>query len=99
YLKSILQSTAGEPFSESNIAADRDSILSYYYNNGYPDASFDWTQAPASKEYRIDLTYSIHTGKRQFVRNVLVRGLGTTRPSLIDSRITLRPGDPISQNK
>ena len=36
----------GEPFSEANIAADRDTILSYYYNNGYPDATFDWTQTP-----------------------------------------------------
>jgi outer membrane protein insertion porin family len=99
YLPSILQSTAGEPFSESNIAADRDSILSYYYNNGYPDATFDWAQTPGSTEYRLNLTYTVRIGKRQFVRNVLVRGLETTRPSLIDHRITLRPGDPISQNK
>ncbi len=99
YLNSVLQSTAGQPFSESNIASDRESILSYYFNNGYPDASFDWTQARGSSEYQVNLTYTIHTGKRRFVRNVLVRGLETTRPSLVDSRITLRPGDPISQNK
>ena len=43
YLHSVLQSTEGEPFSEANVAADRDSILSYYYNNGYPDAAFDWS--------------------------------------------------------
>ncbi len=99
YLKSVLQSTAGQPFSESNVASDRESILSYYFNNGYPDASFEWTESPGSQNYRVDLTYTIRTGKRQFVRNVLVRGLETTRPSLVDRRITLRPGDPISQNK
>jgi outer membrane protein assembly complex protein YaeT len=99
YLKSVLQSGDGQPFSEANIATDRDLILSYYYNNGYPDASFDWTQAPGSKDYRVKLTYTVKTGKQQYVRNVLVRGLETTRPSLVDSRITLRPGDPISQNK
>ena len=99
YLLSVLQSTAGQPFSEANIASDRDILLSYYYNNGYPDASFDWTETPASAANRMDLTYTVHPGSRRFVRNVLVRGLETTRPSLVDSRVTLRPGDPISQNK
>jgi outer membrane protein assembly complex protein YaeT len=99
YLRSVLQSTAGQPFSEANIVADRDILLSYYYNNGYPDASFDWTQTPGSAANRVDLTYTVRTGSRRFVRNVLVRGLETTRPSLVDRRVTLRPGDPISQNK
>jgi outer membrane protein assembly complex protein YaeT len=99
YLRTILQSTANQPFSESNIGADRDSILSYYYNNGYPDASFDWTQSPGSSQSRVNLTYQVHTGNRRYVRDVLVRGLRTTRPSLVDKRIPLRPGDPISQSK
>ena len=38
YLREIVQSAAGQPFSEANIAADRDAILSYFFNNGYPDA-------------------------------------------------------------
>jgi outer membrane protein assembly complex protein YaeT len=99
YLRSILQSTAGEPFSEANVAADRDSILSYYYNNGYPDAAFDWTQSPGPAEHRVDVHYVVTTGKREYVRAVLVRGLETTRESLVDSRIQLKAGDPISQNR
>ena len=98
YLRSMVQSVQGEPFSETNIAADRDSILSYYYNNGYPDASFDWSQTPAGPPQHVNLTYTIHTGKREYVRNVIVRGLSTTRPSLVASRILLKPGDPISEN-
>ena len=96
---SVLQSTAGEPFSEANVAADRDSILSYYYNNGYPDAAFDWSQTPGPSDYRVDLTYAITPGKRVYVRSVIVRGLRTTRPSLVDKRISLAPGDPMSQNQ
>ena len=49
YLRSVLQSTAGEPFSEANVAADRETILSYYYNNGYPDATFDWSRRRAAE--------------------------------------------------
>ncbi|HML15589.1 MAG TPA: POTRA domain-containing protein [Bryobacteraceae bacterium] len=97
YLRSVLQSTAGEPFSEANVAADRESILSYYYNNGYPNAAFDWNESPAASEHRVNLQYVITTGKRQYVRSVLVRGLETTRASLVDSRIFLKGGDPISQ--
>ncbi len=98
YLNSVLQSIGGEPFSEANIAADRDSILSYYYNNGYADAAFDWSQTPGAEPYRVNLRYIIHTGKREYARAVLVRGLRTTRPSVVNRRIHLKPGDPISQS-
>ena len=59
YLRSALQSIEGEPFSEANVAADRESILSYYYNNGYPDATFDWSQSPGPAEHRVNLRYTI----------------------------------------
>ncbi len=97
YLRTTLQSDTGEPFSEANIAADRDTILSYYYNNGYPDAAFDWTQTPGERANRVNLKYTVAPGKRVYVRSVLLRGLETTRPSLVDERIGVKPGDPLSQ--
>jgi len=100
HLQPLLESTAGQPFSETNVATDRESILSYYYNNGYPDANFDWTQSPAEDEpNHVNLKYTVQPGKRQFVRGILVRGLEHTNPALVDSRITLSPGDPISQSR
>jgi outer membrane protein insertion porin family len=97
YIGSKLQSGADEPFSETNIAADRDMILSYYYNNGYPDATFDWTQTPGSGANRVNLKYTLRPGKRVYVRSVLLRGLQTTRESLVTDRIIPKPGDPLSQ--
>jgi outer membrane protein insertion porin family len=99
YLRSLLQSTEGQPFSEANVAADRDNILGYYYNNGYPDASFEWTQAEGPNPHSADLHYTVQTGKREYARSVLVRGLETTRPSIVNNRISLKPGDPISQRR
>jgi outer membrane protein assembly complex protein YaeT len=99
YLHMVLQSSEGEPFSEANIAADRNSILNYYYNNGYPAAAFDWEQNPGPAPNRVDLRYMIRPGTREYTRAVLVRGLETTRPSLVNSRILLQPGDPISQSQ
>ena len=73
--------------------------MSYYYNNGYPDAAFDWTQSAGPADHRVNLQYVITTGKRVYVRSIMVRGLETTRPSLVDSRISLEAGDPIDQSK
>src|SRR3984957_2962938 len=97
YLASRLQSGADEPYSAANIAADRDFILSYYYNNGYPDATIDWTQTPGEGANRVNLKYTLHAGKRVYVRSVLLRGLKTTRETLVDNRIGPKPGDPVSQ--
>ena len=98
-LRPLLQSLEGQPFSEANLAADRDTILSYYFNLGYPDAAFDWTQTPSAEARRIGLRYSIRPGEHQFVRNILVHGLDTTRLSLVQGRIALKPGEPISQSE
>jgi outer membrane protein assembly complex protein YaeT len=98
YLRTIIRSTAGQAYSQANIAADRDAILGFYFNNGYPDAAFDWTETPQAGN-RIDLHYMIRPGKRQFIRDVLVRGLQTTDPSLVTKRIPLGPGDALSQSQ
>jgi len=98
-LKPDLQSTEGQAFSESNVAADRDTILNYYFNNGYPNAAFDWSQAPAAEPHRVNLKYKVQSGERQYVRGVLVRGLSTTSPGLVGSRFILHAGEPISQRK
>ncbi|MEO8098823.1 MAG: outer membrane protein assembly factor BamA [Acidobacteriota bacterium] len=99
YLRSILRSTEGQPFSEANIAADRDTILAYFYNNGYPDAGFNWTQSDGADEGTVDVAYSLQTGAQQYIRGVLVRGLETTDPALVLDRIRLRDGDALSQSQ
>ena len=99
HLREIIQSAEGQAFSEANIAADRDAILGYFFDNGYSDATFDWSQTPSGAANRANLHYTIRLGERQYVRNVLVRGLETTRPHVVLSRILIRPGDPISQGR
>ena len=99
YLRSIVRSTEGQPYSAANVASDRDAVLGYYYNNGYPDAQFDSSQDPAPVPNRVNLRYKVVPGERQFVRGTLVRGLETTKASLVASRISVAPGDPISQSR
>jgi outer membrane protein assembly complex protein YaeT len=99
YLRSILRSNEGQPYSEANVAADRDSVLGYYFNNGYPDAQFESSQGPGPAPNRVNLRYRVVPGERQYVRGTLVRGLEHTKPSLVANRISLAPGDPISQSR
>jgi outer membrane protein insertion porin family len=96
-LRPLLHSTAGEPYSEAGIGADRDSILNYYFNNGYLSATFDWTQSPGPSATQVDLHFVVRPGKQEFVRNIFVRGLQHTQASLMINRITLEPDGPLSQ--
>jgi len=94
---SLLSSIANQPFSEFNVAVDRDAILAQYYQDGFPNATFAWSSRPAAAN-RVDLRYTIREGGREFVRQVLFNpgGLSHTRPSLVYRNLRLNPGDPLS---
>jgi outer membrane protein assembly complex protein YaeT len=96
---SLLSSSPGQPFSELNVAIDRDSILTKYFSDGFPNAAFEWSSSPAADPNRVDLRFVIREGERRFVRQVLTSGLDTTQPQLVNRNILLSPGDPLSQPK
>jgi outer membrane protein insertion porin family len=95
-LLSQLSSVEGQPFSEYNVAIDRDGILQQYSTRGFPNATFEWSSKPAPQAHQIDLTYVIREGQQEFVRDILISGLSRTRRSLVDSKMLLKPGDPLS---
>jgi outer membrane protein assembly complex protein YaeT len=95
-LLSQLSSVEGQPFSEYNVAVDRDTILQQYAARGFPNATFEWSSKPASDAHQTDLTYAIHEGQQEFVREILISGLQNTRRSLVDSKMLLKAGDPLS---
>jgi len=39
-LSRVIGSTAGQPFSDLNVASDRDNVLALYYDQGFPNAQF-----------------------------------------------------------
>lgn len=98
-IRGILQSGPGQPFSELNIAADRDNILAYYYDRGYPEAAFEYAYRPAVEPARMELRYRISEGPRRLVREVLLDGLEATRPQLVHKRLGINPGDPLSMSQ
>ena len=93
-----INTAEGQPFSEYYIAEDRDNILNYYFNRGFPEATFEATANPMpGQSNRMDVTFTIHEGKQSFVDRVLTSGRGHTRPYIIDRELQVAPGDPLSQ--
>lgn len=94
-LQPRLGSIEGEPYSDVSIAMDRALILTFYHARGYPKAVFTPYAAPAGKD-QVNLTYTIQTGEQEFIRDVVITGLKTTRPKLVEHNLEVKPGDPVS---
>ena len=95
-LAARLASSAGQPFAEANLASDRNEVLTYYYARGYPSATFRGVWLPSGAPHHVNVVYTLAPGDRQYVRKVMTSGLHHTREALVDKRITLHPGDPLS---
>ena len=49
-LLGVVASTPGQPYSEFNVATDRDNILAMYFNDGFPEARFTATAEKVNGE-------------------------------------------------
>jgi len=47
-LLGAIASTSGQPYSDFNVTTDRDNILALYFNEGFPEASFNATAESVS---------------------------------------------------
>lgn len=97
-LRDLVATIEGQPFSEVNVAQDRDSILNHYFNRGFPDVQMQATYEPSKDDpNKMDVTYSIKEGQRVFVDDVLVAGLENTRSYVVNRELQSKPKDPLSQ--
>jgi outer membrane protein assembly complex protein YaeT len=93
-----LNTAAGQPYSEQNLATDRESILNYYFNHGFPNATLDITANPSpALANHEDITYTIQEGEQFFVNRVLVGGLDHTRDYVVQREVQVTAGQPLSQ--
>ena len=96
-LRPLLTTIEGQPYAEINVAQDRDSVLNYYFNHGFPDATFTWSTKPAGNGTRQLVNYTIEEGPQVFVDRVLASGLHYTRPGVVTRQYRIAPGEPLSQ--
>jgi outer membrane protein assembly complex protein YaeT len=97
-LQNLLANVPGQPFSETNMASDRDALVNFYFNRGFPEVSVTYAAQPVSGEpNRMVVSYTIHEGQRVYVNQVLVSGLQYTRPFVVDRQIVTHHSDALSQ--
>ena len=88
----------GQAFGYSKIGEDREILLNYYFNNGFPSATFEASAKRAPDNPNLmDVTYTIHEGDQIIVDQVYVAGLNYTHNSIAQREIQVKPGDPLSQ--
>ncbi len=93
-----LNTTEGQPYSEQDLSNDRQSILNYYFNHGFSNATLEITTKPSSGQpNREDVTYTIQEGEQFFVKQVMVAGLEHTRNFIVQREIQETAGQPLSQ--
>jgi outer membrane protein assembly complex protein YaeT len=93
-----LNAVAGQPLSPSNLAGDRDTLLTDYINRGFNHVRVEVAQQnEAANPSKVDVLFRITEGPQMFVRNVLLTGLHYTRPDTVARAITLHPGDPLNE--
>ena len=93
-----LYTAEGQPYSEQNLANDRESILNYYFNHGFSNANLEITTSPSpGRPNREDVTYTIQEGEQFFVNKVMVAGLDHTRNYVVQREIQVVAGKPLSQ--
>jgi outer membrane protein insertion porin family len=96
-LLAVVGSSAGQPYSASGVASDRNNILAMYYNEGFPTAHFQEEVSPGATANEVRLTYHITEGERIEVAKVLITGYRYTRPSVIAHQIKIKPEGPLRE--
>ena len=93
-----LSTETNQPYSEQNLANDRERILSYYFDHGFPNATLDITTNPsAGEQNREDVTYTIQEGERFSVNRVMVAGTEHTRDYVLQRELQVHEGESLSQ--
>lgn len=97
-----LKLTAGQPYSQEHVAADRATILANYLKAGYLIASFREEASEVSKSdpHRINVVYKILEGPRVITGNVLTLGRQLTRQQLIDRDVAgIKKEKPLTESE
>jgi len=95
-----ISTAEGQGFDESSLAADRDTILTKYFDNGFSNSNVDvaYVSVPSSDNLpRVGVTFTIHEGEQFFVNQLFLDGLDHTRPGTARREIRVQPGAPLSQ--
>jgi len=88
----------GQPYSPVKAQADREYIIDYFADRGYPHAAVEWSASEPSAKGEVDVVFQIDPAAQEKVRRVVVIGNEHTREGTIRRELVLRSGDPLRQS-
>lgn len=95
-----LNTAEGQPFSSYLLANDRDSVVTYYFDRGFPDVQVETVTQPAPDQpNRQDVTFKVTEGRQVFIDKLLLSGLIHTKPFIVTNKFEIKEGDPMSQSR
>jgi outer membrane protein assembly factor BamA len=97
-VKALLNSQEGQPYSLITLSGDRDAILGYYLSHGFAQAKVEAKLQPESDAQKTDVVLNVTEGQQVFVDQVLLSGIGHTRPAVVARQIEVHAGDPLNQS-
>jgi outer membrane protein assembly complex protein YaeT len=98
-IRALMNAQPGQPFSLVTLSGDRDVVLGYYLSHGFDQARVEIAQeVRESNKDLTDVSLNIVEGQQVFVDRVLVSGLDHTKPSVVQNKILVHPGDPLDQS-
>jgi outer membrane protein insertion porin family len=93
-----LSTQPGQPYSEQDLANDRERILNFYFDHGFPNAALEITTKPSEHQSNgEDVTYAIQEGERFTVNRVMVAGTEHTRDYVLQRELQVHEEEALSQ--
>jgi len=89
----------GSPFSTMLAEQDRLVLLAAYNDAGFLHARVTYKVGEADPERAYPVEFRVREGTRTYVDRILVLGNDRTRAPVIEQKVTLKEGDPLSLAK
>jgi outer membrane protein insertion porin family len=84
----------GKPVNANELKKDRERLVTYYGDHGYPYASV--TQIVKRSANTISIAYTVREGRYAYIKDVITVGNFLTAYDSILQTMRIRPGDPYS---
>lgn len=94
-----LRLRAGEPYRVSDVAADRNAVLTACRNAGYLQAEVHPDLAYSEDRSEVDVRLRVEPGGRTDVDHIVIAGLRRTRDVVVRRELRLEEGKPLGQER
>lgn len=98
-LRKVIKVKTKEYFDAVAFPDDRQRIISFYADNGYPYAAVEQSVEMSDDLQTADITYDIDEGKKVKIGRILITGDVLTSQKAIKSAMGIKEGEPFSYRK